>query len=319
MYRRATRGTGHTMVIVSATKNADGTIEAQDVYGNEPPAQPSYDSTQATKSNFTSDEGGGPSMNSDGEIYSHIGGGLKRWRVAKVKGDRWINTWMNGDEASWIDNTDYARVSARPQQFDKILGEAPFPQKLQGLLDQIEDKRNHLRRFPASCSARERRELLFSDLVSLMGDHDNWSIEQTEAKYRNIEDYIYPALDYEKSKTCCWNSSTQAMAEIIVAYNKDQQKDQCVAPTQFVRAAGAYSPFAAYAQKIGRGADWKTWSADEECVATSDTDKLLEDKQPSSQFCTLASVQPPIPIVDGGTTNPTDPTDPSVPDGGVSP
>ena len=301
LFRRGTRGTGHTMVVVSTVKNPDGTIEAQDVYGNEPPAQPFFDSTQSTKGNFTDDEGGGPSMNSDGEVYVKLGGGLKRWRVAKVKGDRYINTWMNGDEASWVDSSDYARLSARPKQFDKLLGEAPYEKKLAGLLEQIDDKRNHLRQFPASCAARERREALFADLTYLMYDHAQWSTAQVEAKYRVLEDYIYPALDYSKSKTCCWNSSTTAMADIIVAYNKEQQKNQCVAPTPFVRNAGVYQPFADYAQRIGRGAEWRAWSKDEDCTATSDSDTLLENKHPETSYCDLASIDPPPPPqLDGG-------------------
>ena len=32
---------------------------------------------------------------------------LKRFRVAKVRNGKWFNTWMNADEASWVNDTDY--------------------------------------------------------------------------------------------------------------------------------------------------------------------------------------------------------------------
>ena len=46
-------------------------------------------------------------------LYSHLNGGLKRFRVAKVKSGKWFNTWMNADEASWINDTDYDKIGAR--------------------------------------------------------------------------------------------------------------------------------------------------------------------------------------------------------------
>ena len=49
-----------------------------------------------------------------------------------------------------------------------LLGEVSPEQKRDALLVLIEDNRNHLRLYPASCSARERREEAFKDLYELM-------------------------------------------------------------------------------------------------------------------------------------------------------
>src|SRR5262245_21656073 len=56
-------------------------------------------------------------------LYSHLNGGLKRFRVAKAQHGKWVNTWMNADEASWINDTDYDRIGARIAQFAKLLGD----------------------------------------------------------------------------------------------------------------------------------------------------------------------------------------------------
>jgi hypothetical protein len=112
---------------------------------------------------------GGPGSNFDGDACARLGGGAKRWRVAKNVGGCWTNTWMTGDEASWINSTDVARIAARPARFDQIFGQVAPAQQRAELLAQIEDARQHLARFPASCSARERREQAFAALYELAG------------------------------------------------------------------------------------------------------------------------------------------------------
>ena len=69
------------------------------------------------KNYFTNNYCGGVGTNSDGDEYAKLGGGIKRWRVTKNIGGYWTNTWMNGDEASWISDTDYEAIAARPGQF----------------------------------------------------------------------------------------------------------------------------------------------------------------------------------------------------------
>jgi hypothetical protein len=306
LYRRATRGSGHTMVIVRAQPLPSGKLQAEDVYGNEPPAQPLWEGPGEARRNFTSDEGGGPSKNSAGEIYSHIGGGLKRFRVAKNLRGMWTNTFMAKDEASWINDTDFQRIGARPAQFDTLLGELDPMVQRDLLISVIAQKRQHLRESPASCAARERREAAFSDLYSLMGEKFNLSRDDVDRRYRLREDYVFAPLDYLKSRTCCWNTSTPAMYDIIMAYDKAHATNgsMCVPPAVFQASAGGYEPFASFARSIGRGAEWGSWRADEDCPQQAN----LNDT-PLDRFVTPWCEIPPAPAPsDGGT-----PTDGGVP------
>ncbi len=273
MYRRAPTGSGHAMVVIRVRTLEGGQMEAQDIFGNEPPAQLYVESAAATRNNFSSDEGGGPSLSEDRKTpYSRIGGGLKRWRVAKSVGGKWMNTWMGADEASWIDSTDHAAISARPKAFEALLGELPPEQQRDELLKQIELKRAHLRDNPASCSARERREQLFGKLYSLMWKEWDWQTAQVDARYRTLEDYVYAPLTYTKSRTCCWNSSSRVMHESIMEYATSLQATACTMPPVFAQTNGTYGEYEAYAKSLGR--PWAAWRADEACAPADELDDV---------------------------------------------
>jgi hypothetical protein len=319
LFRRGTRIAGHTMVAVRVTPIEGGKKQVDDVYGNEPPEQPLWEEPGETYRNFTDDEGGGPSKNADGEIYSHLNGGLKRFRVAKAVGGSWMNTWMAADEASWINDTDYARIAARPATFATILGQQDPEGERDTLLDVIEQKREHLRQFPASCAARDNREQAFSDLYDLMAAHFSMTREQVDSTYRTREDYIFASLDYSKSRTCCWNSSTSAMYQIIMAYDRSLSTDKaCVAPVVFMQRSGGYDPYASFAAKQGRAADWAAWHADEACPQAGATDDVLAATT-LEPFCSLPPPPPVTPPSDSPpVTNPPPPgAGTAGPDGGL--
>ncbi len=259
-------GIGHTLVIKHAAPLDEGKIEAQLVSGSMPRRQPKWEDGIASKNYFTSDYTGGEGTNSDGDEYVKLGGGIKRWRVTRNINGYWTNTWMPGDEASWISDTDYEHLKTRPSQFEAILGEVPPDQMRDALLAMIEDARNHLRQYPASCSARERREDAFKDLYVLMQNRFSMSKAQVDRAYRSMEDYIFAELEYAKSKTCCWNSTTSAMYQIIKDYNDSLQTGACVEPTVFKATGGGYAVFKAYAEQTGRGSMWREWSEDEPCA-----------------------------------------------------
>src|SRR5690606_28152265 len=124
-------------------------------------------SGQSSKSYFTSQYAGGSEMSGDGVPYSKLGGGLKRFRVTKNVGGYWTNTWMAADEAHWINSIDYERIGARPPRFQALLGQVTPQQMKTELLIQIADARHHLEQYPASCSARERRENAFRALYAI--------------------------------------------------------------------------------------------------------------------------------------------------------
>jgi hypothetical protein len=262
-YKR--QGIGHTLVVKRVDALQGGQLEAEVASGSMPRRQPNWESPTASKSYFTAQAAGGPGTNYEGDEYAKLGGGLKRWRVTKNINGYWTNTWMNADEASWISDTDYDAISARPARFEQILGEASPEQMRDAVLEMVEAKRNHLREYPASCSARIGREEAFEMLYEVMEDHFGMTKAQVDAQYRILEDYVFAELVYEQSKTCCWNSSTTAMHQIALEYNESLQADQCSNEVVPFMNDNGYDVFRQYAEQTGRGHLWKPWSADEHC------------------------------------------------------
>ncbi len=267
LYRRARNGSGHTMVVLRVGKTDAGKLTVEIASGNVPPRQPKWESQASSKTSFTDDEGGGPSQNSNGETYSHIGGGLKRFRVAKEINGYWVNTFMKADEASWLDDTDYDKIGARPKQFESLLGEVDPKDKRKALVKIITDAREHLRKYPASCAARERREKAFKALYMLNLSAFYKNKKETDKEYRKKEDYVFAQLVYEKSRTCCWNSSTAKMFEIIMDRVDTEEKaaSTCAAPPVFMVKDDGYADFEAHAKTMGLKSYWQKWSADESC------------------------------------------------------
>lgn len=264
-------GIGHTLVVKQVDPLPGGSKDVTTISGSMPRRQGVRQSGQASKGYFTSDYTGGPGTNSDGDAYARLGGGVKRWRVTKNVAGYWTNTWMAGDESSWINSNDTARIAARPARFELILGQVAPDQQRRELLAQITDARQHLAQFPASCSARERREQAFASLYELSGRAFGQSRLQVDAAYRVLDDYVFAQLDYAHARTCCWDSSTSAMYDIIMAAARDdlaaaRASHSCAAPVVFKSRDDGYQRWASRAAAGGRGADWRAWSEDEACA-----------------------------------------------------
>ena len=275
------QGIGHTLLVKSVTELEGGKKDAQLASGSMPRRQPKWEDAVASKQYFTNEYTGG------GE-YVKFGGGLKRWRVAKNWNGKWTNSWMKADEASWINDTDYEKLKVRPQQFETLLGEVPPEQMRAAYLSIIADARTHLSNYPASCSAREKRENAFRALYQLNQSKFGISPAQTDAQYRKMEDYAFAELVYDKSKTCCWNSTTNAMYQIIMQYQESLQQNACTPPVVFKSSGGGkYQVFADFAASIGKAADWKQWTEDEPCAGKN----VVEDTEANHTwvpFCQLS-------------------------------
>ena len=250
-------GIGHTLIVHDVRGVVGGGLDVTTISGSMPRRQGVRESGISSKEYFTSAYAGG-----DG--YERLGGGLKRWRVTKNVNGYWTNTWMSGDEAHWVNSTDYARIAQRPTQFAALLGQLTVAQQREGLRGVIADARHHLETYPASCTARERRERAFAQLYAL-GDRATVDVEE-----RELADDVLGELAYTQSKTCCWNSSTSAMYEIVMDYATAEQAaaeeaSTCVAPTVFRAEAAGYTRWATYAAQTGRAAQWRAWSEDEGC------------------------------------------------------
>jgi hypothetical protein len=264
-------GIGHTLVVKQVDDIAEGNKDVLTISGSMPRRQGVRESGVVSKSYFTSAYTGGPGTNADGDEYVKLGGGLKRFRVTKNVGGYWTNTWMAADEASWINSTDYPRLSARPARFQQMLGQVSPAQQRTELLAQIADTRRHLTQFPASCSARERREHAFEELYDLSARSFGKTKAQVDAEHRALEDYVFAELAYTQSKTCCWNSTTPAMAEIILDLARDEADaaeaaGTCAPPVVFRNESTGYQRWASHAAALGRSAEWRAWSEDEPCA-----------------------------------------------------
>ncbi|HLU66761.1 MAG TPA: hypothetical protein VKZ63_10820, partial [Kofleriaceae bacterium] len=240
------------------------------VSGSMPRRQARWESGVRSKQYFTDERTGGEGENGDGEPYAALGGGLKRWRVARAMGGFWTNTWMPADEAHWIDSRDLARIAARPARFEQLLGGGSPAAARDGLLAAIEDARGHLRSFPASCAARERRERAFADLYDLMEREFGVGRAEVDRRYRIEDDYVLAELEYARSRTCCWNSSTPAMYRIVMDHAARERAEAeaagtCRAPSVFMSQADGYERWRRFAGETGRAALWAPWSEDERC------------------------------------------------------
>ncbi len=283
-------GIGHTLVVKQVTPIENGMYDAHLVSSSMPRRQPKWEDGFASKRYFTDPRTGGEGESYDGEPYAKLGGGLKRFRVTKNIGGYWTNTWMNADEADWISDTDYEALAKRPSEFDTILGEISPEQQRESLLALIEDARNHLRQYPASCAARTKREDAFRELYEVTSEHFGMTTAQADEAYRTLEDYVFAELEYTQSKTCCWNKTTGAMYEIIMDYNSSLLADSCQAPVVFKCSGGGYETFAQFAAETDRSHLWKPWTEDESCSqrdVTDDTTKATD----ATPWCQLGAGQ----------------------------
>jgi hypothetical protein len=281
-------GVGHTLPLKNVERLDGGRLAVDLASGSMPRRQPKWEESAISKSYFTSEYTGGPGQTEDGTPYAKLGGGLKRWRVTKKVNGYWQNGIMSADVPSWINSTNYAAIAARPLELESLLGE-PDPEALRdALLRGIEDKRTHLSRYPASCSARESRETFFRELYTVMQNHYGVSRTEVDRRYRQLEDYVYPELEYTKSKTCCWNSTNAEMATIIMDYARSQVNPAaCQEPPVFKAQNGGYAAFKSYAVATGRGAQWKDWTEDEPCPQRG----VVEDTEKPHDAAPYCSIQ----------------------------
>ena len=285
------KGIGHTLV-VKRVEPIEGTeyLEAELVSGSMPRRQGKWESPADSKSWFTNAKMGGEGTAYDGTPYAALGGGIKRWRIAKVVSGRWRNAVAEADTAVFVPNWNTEAIAARPAEFDELLAEATPEMMLGVLVARVEDKRMHLRERPASCSARISREEAFDELYALTAEAWGWTRAETDAKYRKLEDYVYAELVYEQSRTCCWNSTTASMHEAIMAYAETQLQDAltgaCLEPPVFKMVDGGYAAFETHAQTAG--IDWVSWSADESCPQADTVTTDTEAEHQWAPYCGLA-------------------------------
>ena len=297
------KGIGHTYILKSVEELSSGQVEAELASGSMPRRQPKWQTAASSKYAFTKSHAGGPGLSSDNYAFAALGGGVKRWRTAKAVNGRYYNVVPLEDQGKYIASTDHLAISQRPEEFDEMLGELSPEAVTDVLVGLIEGYRAHLKQYPASCSARQKREDTFKELYDHLAVHgggqstpgpisgggsSGWTREDVDRKYRTFEDYIFAPLVYDQSRTCCWNSTTTEMYEAIVAYATEHTYDEttgtCNTPPVFKMVNGGYEPFASYAQ--AKGIPWVAWSADETCPQSSVLDDT-EQEHGWTAFCSI--------------------------------
>lgn len=295
------QGIGHVMPIFRRADAAGGTFDVSIASGSMPRRQPLWADTADARHYFTSDYTGGVGNNSDGDAYARLGGGLRRWRTPVVQSGRWRNLVRTVDRGVAIGDSDLASISARPARFGALLTNASPEERRDAAVARIAAARAHLAEHPASCSARTAREDAYQELYGVMQDYFGTDRTGVDRQQRTLDDYVFGELDYAHARTCCWDTTTAAMGDIVMQYARHEQDEAtrtgtCVSPTVFRaeqadRDAGGdgFGRWRTYAASIGRASDWRTWSEDEACAARDAHGDAAATRTGGTAFCSLGT------------------------------
>jgi len=283
-------GIGHTLPVMTSIKLPSGKMRISVASGSMPRREPNWEEENSSASYFKEDVMGGVGQSSDDPPvpYAKLGGGIRRWRTPINVGGRWENDVPSVDRPVYIPDSDVDQISARPEKFSQLLAEDTPEGARDAAIAVINFARQTLHDHPASCSARSKREDAFKDLYKVMNDSFHKDQAAVDKEYRQTEDFVYAELEYSASKTCCWNTTTAKMNDIIQDYaNAEKEKNDaagvCKQPTVFKGSnGGKYDTWKNFAptakdwngQPKYTAADWKEWHEDEPC-AQRDT---AEDK-----------------------------------------
>ena len=286
------KGIGHVMLVKSVDERAGGKLTATVASGSMPRRQAVWESPAGSKMLFTNDRTGGEGESYSGEAYVDLGGGLKRWPAPTIVSGHWRNRVIPADMGEFLHWNQKDDRKARPALFDDLLV-TPSPEVLRDeLLALIEAKRDWLRNYPASCSARTAREQAWEELYELMEEKFDTDRAGTDLLYRELEDYVFAELVYEESRTCCWNSTTTAMSGAVMSLNSDRVEsgtDACVEPLVFMMRDGGYSEFESHAD--GMNVNWVAWSADESCPQENTVTTDTETSHLWTSWCDLEALR----------------------------
>lgn len=284
------QGIGHTLPLYIAEATSPTRMRIGVCSGSMPRRQAVCDSPEDSIHWFTNQAMGGPGNGFDGSPFASLGGGLRRFRTPVAVSGRWQNIVPVAARGDWVRDEDLAGIAARTAQFEELLKPSSPAEQRDGAVRVIEGARTRLAGSPASCSGRTAREDGFKALYKVMKDSFSKDKAAVDAEFRKLEDYVFAELEYPKSKTCCWNSTNAAMAEIVMDYAKKEQARADVQKvckvTVFKNGAGGkpgYELWKAHAASIGRAADWKEWSEDERCDQRAVAEDLLTESAKANQ------------------------------------
>ncbi|MBE7451410.1 MAG: hypothetical protein HS111_21685 [Kofleriaceae bacterium] len=264
-------GIGHTLVVKEVLPIGEGNLDVVTISGSMPRRQGKRESGVAPRATSRAPTPAAPASTPTATVRQ---AGWRREALARdQERRRLLDQHLDARRRGGVDQLHRLRPHRRPPGALRSSSSARSrpSSSARELLAQIEDaRRRHLRNYPASCAARQRRENAFAELYALSSR--TWGTTQAELDrlHRKDEDYVLAELTYGKSKTCCWNSTTSAMYEIIMAEAAAERAaaaaaGTCAPPTVFMSHGGGYARWAARAQAMGQAAAWRAWSEDESC------------------------------------------------------
>jgi hypothetical protein len=267
------KGIGHTIPVIHVEHTGGDHLAIDVASGSMPRRQPLWDGPDQSTWSFTNDMTGGMGSASDGTPYAKLGGGIHRWRTPVLRNGRWSNEVPTVDKIVYINSTSVDAIAARPARFGELLAQGTPEEQRDAALTRIATARQHLLEHASSCSARTEREDAFQKLYDISQASFGMDKAAVDKKWRTLEDHVFGELVYDKSKTCCWDSTTTKMTDLILAYAKDEQakaaqKGMCVQPTVFAAkgTGDGFDTWRTYATQSGKASDWKAWSEDEPCA-----------------------------------------------------
>ncbi len=235
-----------------------------------------------------------PSENTD---IRKMGGGIRRFRMATKQGGKWVNIVPASARSVYIPDTDLERVGERVEQFKQLLDLGTPEERKAAAVATIDSYRAYIKSAPSTCSKRTAREEAFQDLYRAYQDSGEYDKAKIDKQHRKLEDYVFAELDYDTSRTCCWNSTKAEHYDTIMKWADAEMKKAdtqgvCKAPPVF-KATGTgdgYTAVRTFA-KANNLPFPEAWTEDEPCKAKDITDDSISDRGKEADFCRANGAQ----------------------------
>ncbi len=230
-----------------------------------------------------------------------LGGGIRRFRTPVKAAGRWKSIVPASARSFYIPDTDVERIGERIKQFEQLLDLGTPEERKVAALATIESNRDYIKSAPSTCSKRKSREEAFQDLYRAFSDAGEYDRTKIDKEHRKLEDYVFAELDYDTSRTCCWNSTKPEHYETVMKWADAEMKKAdtqgvCKAPPVF-KATGTgdgYTSIRAYAQANNLPFP-EAWTEDEPCKAKDITDDTVTQRGLDADYCKANAPAEPQP------------------------
>jgi hypothetical protein len=230
-----------------------------------------------------------------------LGGGIRRFRTPVLSGGHWNNIVPSSATTVYIPDTDVETIGKRPKQFEQILSLGTPEQRRDAALANIASDRDYIKTAPSTCSKRTAREDAFQELYAAFADLGQYDHAKIDKDNRKLEDYVFAELDYDSSKTCCWDSVKSDHFDTIMQWAQAEMakaatNGTCIAPPVF-DASGpgdGYDRIRAFAATKNLPFP-AAWSEDEPCKAKAVQQDTVTQRAKDADYCAANAPAAPDP------------------------